>query len=175
MKLTPKQQKWCDEYLIDLNATQAAIRAGYSERTAKQQGTENLAKPSLMAVVAKGKRERSERTKINADWVLQRLAMEAEADLADLYNEDGTIKPIHEMPLIWRQGLIAGIDVSQLLNDNEGTITKIKISDRIKRIELIGEHVDVSAFQENMNLTNDLKGASRSDVVDMLKGLLRGE
>jgi len=128
-----------------------------------------------MAVVAKGKRERSERTKINADWVLQRLALEAEADLADLYNEDGAIKSIHDMPLIWRQGLIAGVDVSQMFGDDDGTITKIKISDRIKRIELIGKHVDVSAFQENMNLTNDLKGASKGDVLDMLKGLLRGE
>lgn len=47
MKLTPKQQLFCDEYLIDLNATQAAIRAGYSEKTAKQIGQENLSKPDL--------------------------------------------------------------------------------------------------------------------------------
>ena len=46
-KLTAKQQRFCDEYLIDLNATQAAIRAGYSEKTARQMGTENLSKPSI--------------------------------------------------------------------------------------------------------------------------------
>ena len=46
-KLTAKQQRFCDEYLIDLNATQAAIRAGYSEKTARQIGTENLSKPSI--------------------------------------------------------------------------------------------------------------------------------
>lgn len=69
-KLTAKQEAFCNEYLIDLNATQAAIRAGYSERTAKDIACENLAKPYLAEYIAKLKAERSERTLINADWVL---------------------------------------------------------------------------------------------------------
>ena len=52
-KLTAKQQRFCDEYLIDLNATQAAIRAGYSEKTAKSIGNENLTKPDLKAYIEK--------------------------------------------------------------------------------------------------------------------------
>ena len=69
--LTPKQQRFVDEYLIDLNATQAAIRAGYSRNSARQIGVENLTKPVIAAAVAKAKRERSERTEIDAEWVLR--------------------------------------------------------------------------------------------------------
>ncbi len=69
-KLTPKQQRFIDEYLIDLNATQAAIRAGYSPRTARAIACENLAKPDIQEAIAEAKRERSEATKIDAEWVL---------------------------------------------------------------------------------------------------------
>lgn len=69
--LTPKQQRFIDEYLIDLNATQAAIRAGYSQDTAKQIGHENLTKPDLAEAIALARQAQTERTQINADYVLQ--------------------------------------------------------------------------------------------------------
>ncbi len=72
-KLTAKQARFVSEYLIDLNATQAAIRAGYSERTAKQMGTENLAKPVLAAAIQKAIAERAARTEVNADYVLNSI------------------------------------------------------------------------------------------------------
>ena len=70
-KLKGKQQRFCEEYLIDLNATQAAIRAGYSERTAKETGYENLTKPHIAEVIADLKRIRSEETRIDAAYVLE--------------------------------------------------------------------------------------------------------
>ncbi len=72
-KLTPKQQCFIEEYLIDLNATAAAIRAGYSPRTARAIACENLAKPDIQEAIAEAKRERSEATKIDAEWVLREL------------------------------------------------------------------------------------------------------
>ncbi len=72
-KLTPKQGCFVKEYLQDLNATQAAIRAGYSPRTAKQMGTENLAKPVLAAAIQKAMAERAKRTEIDADYVLNSI------------------------------------------------------------------------------------------------------
>ena len=72
-KLTPKQEMFAKEYLQDLNATQAAIRAGYSPRTAKQMGTENLAKPVLAAAIQKAMAERAKRTEIDADYVLNSI------------------------------------------------------------------------------------------------------
>lgn len=71
--MTPKQQRFVDEYLIDLNATQAAIRAGYSEKTAGQIGEENLKKPEIAALVQAAMDARSERTEITADYVLQSI------------------------------------------------------------------------------------------------------
>lgn len=152
MTLTAKQERFVEEYLIDLNATQAAIRAGYSEKTARQVGAENLSKPVIAGKIAEAQSERSTRTKIDADWVLSRLACEADADLADLYDEDGGLKPVHEWPEIWRKGLVAGLDVEEVKSEGVviAHVRKVKLSDRMKRIELIGKHVDVQAFREQV-------------------------
>ena len=73
-KLTAKQQRFVDEYLIDLNATQAAIRAGYSEKTAFSIGTENLRKPLIQKAIQQRKQAREQRTEITQDRVIQELA-----------------------------------------------------------------------------------------------------
>ena len=71
--LTPKQLRFIEEYLIDLNATQAAIRAGYSKKTARQMGTENLSKPAIQSALQKAMDARSERTAITQDYVLHTI------------------------------------------------------------------------------------------------------
>lgn len=68
--LTEKQKRFVEEYLVDLNATQAAIRAGYSQDTARQMGSENLSKPYIAEAIAIARKEQSDRTKIDADYVL---------------------------------------------------------------------------------------------------------
>lgn len=76
--LTPKQEAFCNEYMIDLNATQAAIRAGYSEDSAKQIASENLSKPDVSARIVELKIDRQGRTEITADYVLSSLKSVAE-------------------------------------------------------------------------------------------------
>ncbi len=76
--LTPKQRRFVEEYLVDLNATQAAIRARYSERTAQEQGSRLLSKAMVQVAVAKAMAERSRRTKITSDYVLAGLQEIAE-------------------------------------------------------------------------------------------------
>ena len=76
--LTPKQARFVEEYLVDLNATQAAIRAGYSENTASEIGYENLRKPQIAEAIQKARLERSEKTESSAEWVIKRLEIEAE-------------------------------------------------------------------------------------------------
>ena len=73
-KLTAKQQRFIEEYLIDLNATQAAIRAGYSVKTANEQGSQLLAKLSIQQAIAEKMAERSKRTGVNQDRVVLELA-----------------------------------------------------------------------------------------------------
>lgn len=153
--MNDKQRLFVAEFLKDLNATQAAIRAGYSAKTAKQQGQRLLTNVDVSAAIAAGKADRSERTKVDADWLLTRLADESVADIADLYDELGNVKPVKEWPLIWRQGLVAGVEVERI-GAGAGTVTKIKISDRIKRLELIGKHIDVQAFKEKVEHTGSI-------------------
>lgn len=161
--MTPKQIAFVREYLLDLNATQAALRAGYSARTARSMGAENLTKPDIATAIAAAKAERSERTKVDADWLLMRLAEEAEADVADIYDDHGNLRPVADWPMIWRKGLVAGLEtVREKVGEDEhgnpeyATVQKVKLSDRIKRLELIGKHIDVQAFKERIEHTGGL-------------------
>ncbi|WOH79014.1 terminase small subunit [Bradyrhizobium sp. BEA-2-5] len=159
MVLTAKQQLFVQEFLLDLNATQAAVRAGYSRGTADKQGPRLLSHPDIRAAIDAAKAARSERTGVDAVWVLHRLVAEAEADLADLYDKRGDLKPIEEWPEIWRQGLVAGVEIDALYEGSGeerrqvGHVKKIRLSDRLRRLELIGKHVRVNAFQEQVALS----------------------
>lgn len=83
-KLTPKQERFVAEYLIDLNATQAAIRAGYSLKTARQAGAENLSKPVVAEAIQAAQVQRGEKLEVTAEWVLQRWVEIATADPNEL-------------------------------------------------------------------------------------------
>lgn len=178
MALNARQQLFVKEYLKDLNATAAAKRAGYSEKTAYSIGQENLNKPEIAEAVAVAFAARSERTEIDADWVLTRLAEEATADAADLYEENGTLKPIQDWPGVWRTGLVAGLDTVQEYEtvdgkkERVGCVTKIKLSDRIKRIELIGKHIGVQAFSEKHQLEHGVSDAMK-EILNGCKGTTR--
>ncbi|MDY2987983.1 MAG: terminase small subunit, partial [Peptoniphilus sp.] len=93
MALNKKQKRFVEEYLIDLNATQAAIRAGYSPKTAKEIGSENLTKPNIKSEIDKAIAERSKRTGINADRILQELGKLGFVNIADVVDlETGKVK-----------------------------------------------------------------------------------
>ena len=85
-KLTPKQKKFIDEYLIDLNATQAAIRAGYSPKTARASAARNMQDVNIQAALQKARERQQARTEITADMVLKELKAIALDDAAD-YND----------------------------------------------------------------------------------------
>lgn len=156
--LSAKHQRFVDEYIIDLNATQAAIRSGYSAKTAEVQGCRLLRNDKIVAAVALATEKRAERTRIDADWVLKRLADEIEADVADLYDDDGKVKPIRQWPEIWRKGLITGIETipEKVGEDEDGKPIvamgyRIRLASRDRRLELLGKHVYVSAFREKID------------------------
>lgn len=80
-KLTEKQRRFCEEYLIDLNGTQAAVRAGYKAKTARAIAAENLTKPDIVKYLQELMRQRSERTGIEADAVIRELRDVAMSDV----------------------------------------------------------------------------------------------
>ncbi len=142
------------EYLIDFNGTQAAIRAGYSEHTAHQAAYENLRKPEIKALIDREIKERADRADWDADAVLRRLGQELTADIADLFDDNGNMLPIKQWPMIFRTGLVAGIDMEEFTNVDDagdlvpGIVRKIKLSDRAKRLEMLGKHKAVQAWKE---------------------------
>lgn len=170
--LTPKQQRFVEEYLVNLNATKAAIFAGYSISTAPQQGARLLKNVNVLQAIAAGKSERSERTKIDADWVLRTLAEEKQADLSDLFDDQGQVRPVKDWPLVFRRGVVVGIEsFEQYAGSGEereavGVVRKIKMVDRTKHLELIGRHVDVQAFRDAHALTGP-NGAPLAVTVDL--------
>ncbi len=87
--------------------------------------------------------------------MVTRLAEEVTADLADLYNDAGAFKPIKEWPVIWRQGLVSGLNTNEKFHDGEkvGQVLKLKLSDRIRRLELIGKHIGVQAFADRKEVS----------------------
>ena len=153
MALTAKKRLFAKEYLVDLNATQAAIRAGYSAKTAASQGERLLRDVDVQALINAGMAARSERTQINADYVLKRLVEIDQLDVLDILDNAGNFKPIMEWPKVWRQTL-SGVDLQEImLGDVETVIRKIKWPDKLRNLELLGKHVAVSAFREQVEVS----------------------
>jgi phage terminase small subunit len=96
-KLTDKQKRFCEEYLVDLNATQAAIRAGYSEKTAYSIGDENLRKPEIQTYISGLQNITSNKLEVTRERVLNEYAKIAFFDIRKVYNENGGLKAIHEL------------------------------------------------------------------------------
>ena len=159
-KLTDKQELFCQEYLIDLNATQAAIRAGYSEKTAQEQSSRLLSNVMVTNRVAELKSTRSEKLAVDAAYVLQRHIEIDQMDMADILTDEGYMKPIREWPKVWRQYL-SGMDIAELWEgrgdekEQIGVLKKIKWPDKVKNLELLGKHVDVQAYKDRLELGAD--------------------
>ena len=147
------------EYLVDLNATQAAIRAGYSKKTAGQQGEQLLKNLEIAAAVQAGMAKRAAKVEINADYVLARLAEIDRMDVLDIMNDDMALKPVSAWPSSWRRYL-SGFDVAEMKDGQDaiGVLKKIKWPDKVKNLELLGKHVGVGAFTEKVQLSGPDSG-----------------
>lgn len=154
-KLNAKQQCFVDEYLIDLNATQAAIRAGYSVKTANEQGSQLLAKLSIQEAISKAMAERSKRTGVNQDRVVLELAKIAFVNANDLINpEDASIRPGASQDDL---ACIQLVKVKQSFSD-KGDLTEreIRLNDKMKALELLGKHLGMWNDKLDVNITQPI-------------------
>lgn len=183
MSLTAKQKRFCDEYLIDLNATQAAIRAGYSEKTAYRTGADNLRKPQIEEYIAKRQKELSRSTEITQERVIKELAliafsnnadyahvvekkMKAEVGgaLVDVLDEDGkpvmyrTVEPVLTEELTEEQKRALAV----IKKGREGL--EVKSCDKVKALELLGKHLGIFTDKIEANV-ND---TTRSELLELL-------
>ncbi|EDO5296878.1 TPA: terminase small subunit [Salmonella enterica subsp. houtenae serovar 43:z4,z23:-] len=166
-KLTDKQELFAREYLKDLNATQAAIRAGYSEKTARSQANRLLTNVDIENRIAELKSVRNEEVGIDAAYVLRRLVEIDQMDVIDILRDDGTMLPISQWPKVWRITL-QGMDISTSIQEfdektTETILKKIKWPDKVKNLELLGKHATVQAFKENIKA--EVTGANGGPIV----------
>ncbi len=140
--MTPKQQLFVREYLVDLNATQAAIRAGYSERTAMQQGSRLLMDVEIAAAVQAGMDKRAGKLEITAERVLQEIARLAFFDPSKLYDEQGRPRPVHELDEDTRRA-IAGVEIEEVGGGDSPLVRtrKVKLADKGANLERLGKHL----------------------------------
>lgn len=148
-KLTDKQELFAREYLKDLNATQAAIRAGYSVKSAQEQASRLLSNVMVQSRISELKAGRNEEVGIDAAYVLRRLVEIDQMDVLDILLPNGELRPIKDWPKTWRTTL-SGMDVTEMAGDDPGFLKKIKWPDKVKNLELLGKHVTVQAFKENV-------------------------
>lgn len=168
MALTPKQKRFVAEYLIDLNATAAAKRAGYSEKTACEQAARLLANVKVQAAVQSAMQEREKRTEITQDMVLRETAKLAFFDIRKMFDNNGKPLDISKLDDDTAAALV-GLDV-QDVSDSDGNyvgfIKKYKMADKIKALELLGKHT--GAFEKHGAQTAALETAMRAlaDIIE---------
>lgn len=147
MALTAKQKLFCNQYLIDLNATQAAIRAGYSKKTAAEIGHENLIKPQIEAYISELQKELSRKTNITPEMVIAEIGRIGFSNIQDFIEEGNTVTDISQIPrdvaasvksikksvTEWGSGKDAGTK----------TVTAFEIYDKLSALEKIGRHLGI--------------------------------
>ncbi|WP_271017628.1 terminase small subunit [Pseudomonas aeruginosa] len=157
MALTKKQRLFVDEYLIDLNATQAAIRAGYSTRRATEIGYQLLQRSEVAQAIQAAMAERSKRTEVEADYVIRRLREIDEMDVLDILEDDGSFRSIRDWPRAWRQ-FLSGIEIAELFEGRgddrriAGVLRKVKWPDKLRNLELLSRHVGTESAALDLEL-----------------------
>lgn len=150
-KLTEKQQRFVEEYLIDLNATQAAIRAGYSAKTADQQGSRMLANVKVQQAISVAMAERSKRTGVNQDRVVLELAKIAFVRMTDVVDSNGRIKQDASADDL---SCIESIKYKESDNEFGGSVEReVKIASKMKALELLGKHLGMWNDKLDVNVT----------------------
>ncbi len=188
--LTARQQRFADEYLVDLNGKQAAIRAGYSEKTAEAQASRLLSNVKVQHYIQKRKQERVERTEITQDMVLFELAAIAFSNAADyaqvvereatiqnenghviqLFDEDGnpvmyrTVEPVLTENLTDRQKRA----LSVIKKGRDGF--EVKPYDKIRALELIGKHIGM--FTDKVEVSGEVNNPMAGLTTEELKKLI---
>lgn len=148
-ELNQKQKRFADEYLIDLNATQAATRAGYSAKTANEQGARLLAHVSVQAYLSARMKMRESRTEITQDKVLREIARVAFSDPRKVMTWGTQGVQLRDSEELTDDEAAIISEVSSTASDH-GINLKLKTHDKLKALELLGRHL--SMFKDNLSI-----------------------
>jgi phage terminase small subunit len=142
-KITPRQRRFVEEYLVDLNATQAAVRAGFAKKTAYSSGPRLLANVGVANAIAAAKQARSEVTAIDSAWVLRQAVQVYQRCVQE-------IRPVLH-PKTRKQSM----------DENGNVLFTFNAAAASRALELIGKHVEVGAFEEKLAVSGSLSVAER--------------
>ena len=164
-KVTERQRRFAEEFVLDRNPQKAAIRAGYSRAQSHTQGKKCLANPAVVQLIkqADDVATVARPPEIDPTHVLTLLAEMATADLGEAFNDDGTLKPITEIPPAIRR-CISSIDVEELLEwDHEqkckvfvGRMKRMRVWDKSKAINMLAQHLGMLAQKVDVSVTSNL-------------------
>jgi len=165
-KLTPKQKKFCNEYLLDLNATQAAIRAGYSKKSAAIQGCENLTKPNIQNKIKENRERVQKNTDITPESVVRELAKIGFANIKGVFDDNNEIVDISKLP----DDITAAIesiqsDIRHDSGDSDGYTEKVKVKfhSKLHALTDLGKHLGIFEKDNKQKQTN---------IADFLKAMV---
>ncbi len=165
-KLTPREQAFCEEYMIDLNATQAAVRAGYKITTAGDASAwihpEHPERPHMREYLDRRLAERARRTGVSQDRVVQELARVAFLEATDVIDiTDASVKADASKD---DRAVIQSIRVRAVpTRHGESVEREVRFADKLKALELLGKHLGM--FVDNVNISAD-----RPIIVDNIPG-----
>ena len=164
--LTENELSCCRELMECGNKTEAYERSTYNSenssiKTIRRHAMEVFARPRVIAHMIELQEARNERTEISADYVLNRLVEIDKLDPIDIFADDGNLKPISLWPKAWRTSIVS-FDV-MTGPDGESTLTRIKLPDKLKNLEMIGKHNQVNAWNEALD------NADKATVVNIIQ------
>lgn len=157
--LNEQQRRFVVEYLVDLNGKQAAIRAGYSPKSAEVTASKLLTHPKVAEEIRKAAERREQRTGITADVVLSEFLRIARVDISGAFDENGDLKPIHEIPEDVRRA-ISGVEVEALFEgrgeerEQTGYLKKVKFWDKNRALEALAKHLGLLIDRSEVEIKN---------------------
>lgn len=172
--LNDKQKTFCLEYIVDFNGTAAAIKAGYSEKTANRIASENLSKLDIQKEIQRLINERSQRTEITADRVLIEYAKIAFLDIRKYYNTNGSLKNITDLDET-AAGALSGVDVFEEFEFEKGSrkqigvTKKIKTYNKVQALDSLGKHLGMFTDKLKINFAE----FSDSQLDQIMKELIK--
>lgn len=167
-RLTAKQKRFANEYIIDLNATQAAIRAGYTSKYANTNANKLLQNTTLAEYIQGLMDERSRRTLVTQDKVVNELANIAFADISSFLKVENNQVEVFDTDSIQHEMLAA---IAEIKEGNYGI--SIKLHDKLKALELIGRHLGM--FKDKLEVTADVNNPFEGLTTEELKTLINSD
>jgi phage terminase small subunit len=175
-KLSHRQRVFVEQYLVDFCGARAAIAAGYSKKSAKVTASRLLTYANVQTALGEAIKQRIERIKVDASLVLHELNEIRLMSIADILNDNHSLKPVSEWPEVWQRH-ISSYEITEVYEgrgDNrqmKGYLKKLRCPDKLKNLELLGRHTDVKAFVDQVTHKHNLEEEAVVTLKDILRDL----